>query len=70
MKLTVIAFAVALVTLAAPLAQAATTPAAATPSNTGSTDNPPAVWNLKPFYADDAAWDASRQKLLALTATP
>ena len=64
MKLTAIAFA-ALVTLAAPLTQAATTPAAATPSSTGTADNPPALWNLTSLYADDAAWDAARQKMLA-----
>ena len=62
MKLTAIAFAAALVTLAAPLTQAATTPAAATPATAA---NPPALWNLAPLYADDAAWDAARQKLLA-----
>ena len=62
MKLTAIAFAVALVTLAAPLTQAATTPA---PSTTSSAANPPALWNLTSLYADDAAWDAARQKVLA-----
>ena len=64
MKLTAIALATALVTLAAPLTQAAT-PAAAAPSTTGTAANPPALWNLTSLYADDAAWDASRQKLLA-----
>jgi oligoendopeptidase F len=64
MKRTTIAFAAALVTLAAPLTQAATTPAAA-PSTTGTAANPPALWNLASLYADDAAWDASRQKVLA-----
>jgi oligoendopeptidase F len=66
MKLTAIAIATALVTLAAPLTQAAT-PAAATPapSTTGTADNPPALWNLTSLYTDDAAWDAARQKLLA-----
>ena len=63
MKLTAIALATALVTLAAPLTQAAT-PAAAAPSTAAAT-NPPALWNLTSLYADDAAWDASRQKLLA-----
>jgi oligoendopeptidase F len=71
MKLTAIAFATsltaALATLAAPQAQAATPPAAATPASasTSTADNPPALWNLTSLYADDAAWDASRQKLLA-----
>ena len=64
MKLTAIAIATALATLAAPVTQAATTPAAASTS-TGTAANPPAVWNLTTLYADDAAWDASRQKLLA-----
>ena len=64
MKLTAIALATALVTLAAPVAQAAT-PAAPAPSTTGSAANPPALWNLTTLYADDAAWDAARQKLLA-----
>ena len=62
MKLTAIAFAAALVTLAAPQTQAAATPA---PSTTGTADNPPALWNLTSLYADDAAWDAARQKVLA-----
>ena len=61
MKLTAIAIAAALVTLAAPLTQAAT--AAAAPA--ASAANPPALWNLTSLYADDAAWDAARQKLLA-----
>jgi oligoendopeptidase F len=67
MKLTAIALATALATLAAPLTQAATTPVAAssTPSSTGTAANPPALWNLSTLYADDAAWDASRQKVLA-----
>lgn len=66
MKLTAIALAAALATLAAPLTQAATpAPAAAAASTTGNAANPPAVWNLTTLYADDAAWDASRQKVLA-----
>jgi oligoendopeptidase F len=67
MKLTAIALAASLVTLAASQTQAATTPASATPApaSTGTADNPPALWNLTALYADDAAWDASRQKLLA-----
>ena len=64
MKLTAIALAATLVTLAASQTQAATTMAPATPASTGSADNPPALWNLTSLYADDAAWDASRQKLL------
>jgi oligoendopeptidase F len=60
MKLTAIALATLLATLAAPVAQAATPgPAAA------SAANPPAVWNLSGLYADDAAWDAAREKALA-----
>ena len=62
MKLTAIAFAAALVTLAAPQLHAATPPA---PSTTGTAANPPALWNLASLYADDAAWDAARQKVLA-----
>jgi oligoendopeptidase F len=67
MKLTAIAFAIALATLAAPQTHAATTPAAATtaPSSTGTAANPPSVWNLSTLYADDAAWNASREKMLA-----
>jgi oligoendopeptidase F len=64
MKLTAIAIATALATLAAPVTQAATTPASAS-SSTGTAANPPAVWNLTTLYADDAAWDAARVKLLA-----
>jgi oligoendopeptidase F len=64
MKLTAIAIATALATLAAPVTQAATTPASAS-SSTGTAATPPAVWNLSTLYADDAAWDAARQKLLA-----
>jgi len=64
MKLTAIALATALVTLAAPATHAAT-PAAPAPSTTGTAANPPALWNLTTLYADDAAWEASRQKLLA-----
>ncbi len=40
---------------AAPTADAANAPA-----------DPAAVWNLSSLYADDAAWDAARQKLIAL----
>jgi oligoendopeptidase F len=66
MNLTAIALAATLVTLAAPQTRAATPPAPATPAAAaGSADNPPALWNLTPLYADDAAWDAARQKLLA-----
>ena len=64
MKLTAIALATALATLAAPMTQAATTPASAT-SPAATAANPPAVWNLATLYADDAAWDAARQKTLA-----
>ena len=64
MKHTALALAVALAYLAAPLAQAATTPAA--PSNTTTAAaTPPAVWNLTSLYPDDAAWDAARQKAIA-----
>ena len=59
MKQTVLALSIALGFLAAPLAHAAdATPAA-------STANPPATWNLTTLYADDAAWDASRAKVIA-----
>jgi oligoendopeptidase F len=64
MKLTAIALATALATLAAPLTHAATA-APAAPSITGTAANPPALWNLASLYADDAAWEASRQKMLA-----
>jgi len=53
MKPTVLALAAALATFAA---TAAPTPDAA---------NPPAVWNLTSLYADDAAFDATREKTLA-----
>jgi hypothetical protein len=33
-------------------------------SFTGTAANPPDLWNLAPLYADDAAWEAARQKLL------
>ena len=59
MKLTAIAFATALATLAASVSQAAT------PAPAASASNPPAVWDLTPLYADDAAWDAAREKTLA-----
>ena len=66
MKLTAIALATTLATLAAPLTQAATTPAAAPiASTTGTTVNPPALWDLAKLYADDAAWETSRQKVVA-----
>ena len=64
MKLTAIALATTLVTLAAPLTQAANAPASA-PSTTGTAANPPALWNLATLYADDAAWQASREKVIA-----
>ncbi|MEP6503147.1 MAG: oligoendopeptidase F, partial [Betaproteobacteria bacterium] len=64
MKHTALALAIALGYLAAPLAQAATTPAAQ-PATTSNAATPPAVWNLTTLYADDAAWDAARQKTLA-----
>ncbi len=68
MKLTLVALAASLTAaLAAPQIQAATTPATATSASTrtGTAADPPATWNLQPLYADDAAWDAARQKLLA-----
>ncbi len=66
MKLSAIALAAALATLAAPLTHAATTPAAApAASSTGTTANPPALWNLASLYADDAAWQSSREKVIA-----
>ena len=64
MKHTALALAIALGYLTAPLAQAATTPAAK-PATTTAAATPPAVWNLSSLYADDAAWDAARQKTLA-----
>jgi oligoendopeptidase F len=42
-----------------PDAAQAAAPAAATAAN------PPAVWNLSAIYADDAAWEAARQKFVA-----
>jgi oligoendopeptidase F len=60
MKLTAIALATALVTLAAPCTQAATTPV-----SSPAAANPPALWDLTTLYANDAAWDAARQKALA-----
>jgi oligoendopeptidase F len=66
MKLTAIALATTLVTLAAPLTQAANAPASApAPSTTGTAATPPALWNLASLYADDAAWQASREKVIA-----
>ncbi len=62
MKLTAIALATALATLAASSAVAAT-PTATAP--TASAATPPAVWNLATLYADDAAWDAARDKAAA-----
>ena len=62
MKLSAIAFAAALATLAAPLTHAADAAAAST---TGTAANPPALWNLTSLYADDAAWQASREKVIA-----
>jgi oligoendopeptidase F len=64
MKLTAIAIATALVTLAAPCIQAATTPASS-PSPAASGAHPPALWDLATLYPNDAAWDAARQKALA-----
>ena len=64
MKHTVLALSIAVGFLAAPLAQAATaTPT--TNSAAASPANPPAVWDLTSLYANDAAWDASRAKVLA-----
>jgi oligoendopeptidase F len=55
MKRTTLALAIALGLLAAaPQLRAADVPA-----------NPPAVWDLSSLYADDAAWEAARLKLLA-----
>ena len=55
MKRTALALAIALGFLAAaPQTRAADAAA-----------NPPAVWNLTSLYADDAAWEAARQKVLA-----
>jgi oligoendopeptidase F len=66
MKLSAIAFAAALATVATPLTHAATAPAAVpAASTTGTAANPPALWNLTSLYADDAAWQASREKTLA-----
>ncbi len=64
MKLTALALATALATLAAPMTQAAVTPASAD-SAPATADNPPAVWELTALYADDAAWEAARQTALA-----
>ena len=66
MKLTAIALAAALATLAAPLTHAAATPVAAPAASAGGTaGNPPALWNLTSLYADDAAWQAAREKVVA-----
>ncbi len=59
MKQSVLAFAIALAYLASPSAQAATAVAPAPAAN------PPALWNLAPLYADDAAWTAAREKAMA-----
>ncbi len=64
MKLSAIALAAALATLAAPLTHAADAAAPAA-STTGTAANPPALWNLTSLYADDAAWQAAREKALA-----
>ncbi len=64
MKLTAIALAAALVTAVTPPTHAATA-AAPAPAMTGTAANPPALWDLASLYADDAAWEASRQKVLA-----
>ncbi len=64
MKHTILALSIAAGFLAAPLAHAATaTPAASAAAP--SPANPPATWNLTSLYADDAAWDASRAKVVA-----
>jgi len=63
MKLSAIALAAALATLAAPLTHAASAPAAAPAASTAG--GPPALWNLASLYADDAAWQASREKVIA-----
>jgi oligoendopeptidase F len=63
MKLSAIALAAALATLAAPLTHAASAPAVAPAASTPG--NPPALWNLTSLYADDAAWQASREKIIA-----
>jgi oligoendopeptidase F len=63
MKLSAIALAAALATLAAPLTHAASAPAVAPAASTSG--NPPALWNLTSLYADDAAWQASREKIIA-----
>jgi oligoendopeptidase F len=64
MKHTALALAMALCYLAAPLAQAATTPAAPS-TTTAAAATPPAVWNLTSLYTDDAAWNAARLKAVA-----
>ena len=63
MKLSAIALAAALAVLAAPLTHAASAPAAAPAASTAG--GPPALWNLTTLYADDAAWQASREKVIA-----
>ena len=64
MKLSAIALAATLAILAAPLTHAAATAAPASASS-GTAGDPPALWNLASLYADDAAWQASREKTLA-----
>ncbi|MFL6696143.1 MAG: oligoendopeptidase F [Vitreoscilla sp.] len=65
MNLSAIALAAALATLAAPLTHAAAPAAAPTSAATTGAGDPPALWNLASLYADDAAWQASREKTLA-----
>ena len=65
MKLSAIALAAALATLAAPLTHAASPAAAPAAAASASAGDPPALWNLASLYADDAAWQASREKTLA-----
>jgi oligoendopeptidase F len=56
-----LAAAVAMLAGAPAAVQAAATPAPAASATAG----PPAVWNLSTLYADDAAWEAARQKFVA-----
>jgi oligoendopeptidase F len=66
MKLSAIAFAAALATLGPLQTHAASAPAAAPAASTsGNAANPPALWNLTSLYADDAAWQAAREKVIA-----
>jgi oligoendopeptidase F len=57
-----LAAAVALLAGVPAAVQAAATPA---PAASAPAANPPAVWNLSDLYADDAAWEAARQKFIA-----